>query len=46
MRVHFRQQPGAGLAFLESCELLAPTAPFSEPTRFAYGSYLAELADR
>lgn len=46
VRVHFRQKPGAGLAFLESCELLAPTAPFAEPARFAYGSYLVELADR
>jgi len=46
VRVHFRQKPGAGLAFLESCELLAPTAPFCEPGRFAYGSYVAELTDR
>jgi DNA repair protein RecO (recombination protein O) len=46
VRVYFRQRPGAGLAFLESCELLAPTAPFCEPTRFAYGSYIAELTDR
>lgn len=46
VRVHFRQKPGASLAFLESCELLAPTAPFADPTRFAYGSYLVELADR
>jgi len=46
VRVHFRQRPGAGLAFLESCELLAPTDAFSEPIRFAYGSYLAELTDR
>ena len=46
VRVHFRQRPGASLAFLESCELLTPTGALSEPTRFAYGSYLAELADR
>lgn len=46
VRVHFRQKPGAGLAFLESCELLAPTAPFCEPARFAYGSYVTELTDR
>lgn len=46
VRVHFRQKPGAGLAFLESCELLAATAPFCEPARFAYGSYVAELTDR
>ncbi len=46
VRVHFRQRPGAGLAFLESCELLTPTAPFADPARFAYGSYLVELTDR
>ena len=46
VRVHFRQRPGATLAFLESCELLAPNAPFCEPARFAYGSYVAELTDR
>ncbi len=46
VRVRFRQRPGAGLAFLESAELLAPTTPFAEPVRFAYGSYLIELADR
>jgi DNA repair protein RecO (recombination protein O) len=46
VRVYFRQKPGASLAFLESCELLAATAPFCEPARFAYGSYVAELTDR
>lgn len=46
VRVHFRQRPGASLAFLESCELLQPTDAFAEPGRFAYGSYLAELTDR
>lgn len=46
VRVHYRQKPGAGLAFLESCELLASSAPFCEPARFAYGSYVAELTDR
>ncbi|MDX2167199.1 MAG: DNA repair protein RecO [Deltaproteobacteria bacterium] len=46
VRVHFRQRPGASLAFLESCELLTPTDAFAEPNRFAYGSYLVELADR
>lgn len=47
VRVNFRpQRPGATLAFLESCELLTSTDAFSQPTRFAYGSYLAELADR
>lgn len=46
VRLHYRQKPGASLAFLESCELLAPSAPFCEPSRFAYGSYVAELTDR
>ena len=46
VRLHYRQKPGASLAFLESCELLSPTAPFCEPARFAYGSYVTELADR
>jgi DNA repair protein RecO (recombination protein O) len=46
VRVHFRQKPGAGLAFLESCELLAAGDAFCEPARFAYGSYIAELTDR
>jgi DNA repair protein RecO (recombination protein O) len=46
VRVHFHQKPTASLAFLESCELLHSTAALSEPSRFAYGSYLAELADQ
>lgn len=46
VRVHFRQKAGASLAFLESCELLAAGTAFSEPARFAYGSYVAELTDR
>lgn len=46
VRVHYRQRPGASLAFLESCELLAATDPFADPGRFAYGSYIAELTDR
>ena len=46
VRVHFRQKPTASLAFLESCELLGSTASLSEPSRFAYASYLVELADR
>jgi DNA repair protein RecO (recombination protein O) len=46
VRVHFRQNSTASLAFLESCELLGSTAPLSDPTRFAYASYLVELTDR
>jgi DNA repair protein RecO (recombination protein O) len=46
VRVHFRQYPTATLAFLESCELLSSTAGLSDPSRFAYGSYLAELVDQ
>ncbi|MGD9765667.1 MAG: DNA repair protein RecO [Candidatus Binatia bacterium] len=46
VRVYFRARPGAELAFLESCELLASSLPFSDPSRFAYASYVAELVDR
>lgn len=46
VRVHFRQRPQAGLAFLESCDLLSAAGGLVEPARFAYGSYLAELADQ
>lgn len=46
VQVHFRQRPGASLAFLERCELLAAGDAFTDPTRFAYGCYVAELVDR
>ena len=46
VQVRYRQSPGAGLAFLESAELLTSTSAFCEPARFAYGSYVAELTDR
>jgi DNA repair protein RecO (recombination protein O) len=46
VRVHFRQKPSANLAFLESCELRRSTAELSDPSRFAYASYVAELADQ
>jgi DNA repair protein RecO (recombination protein O) len=46
VRVHFRQRPEASLAFLESCDLLAPLDALLEPSRFAYGSYLSELAEQ
>jgi len=46
VRVRFRLRPGAGLAFLESCRLRRTTEPLTEPVRFAYGSYLAELAEQ
>jgi DNA repair protein RecO (recombination protein O) len=46
VRVHFRVRPQASLAFLESCDLLAPPGDLAEPTRFAYASYLAELTDQ
>lgn len=46
VRVEYRRRPGAGLAFLESCTLLESTVPLTEPIRFAYGSYLAELVDQ
>jgi DNA repair protein RecO (recombination protein O) len=46
VRVHFHQRPQASLAFLESCDLLVPLGNLLEPSRFAYGSYLAELAEQ
>lgn len=46
VRVYFRQKPAANLAFLESCELRSSTGALSEPSRFAYASYLAELSDQ
>jgi len=46
VRVHFRVRPGAGLVFMESCDLLRPAGPLVEPTKFAYGSYLIELVDQ
>jgi DNA repair protein RecO (recombination protein O) len=44
--MQFRLRPSASLAFLESAELLHPPAELTEPTRFAYASYLAELVDQ
>lgn len=44
VRVYFRQRDEASLAFLESCDLLG--AVTTEPARFAYGSYLAELTEQ
>jgi DNA repair protein RecO (recombination protein O) len=46
VRLHFRQKSTATLAFLESCELLTSTSGLSDPSRFAYASYVAELADQ
>lgn len=46
VRLRFRQKPTANLAFLESCELRSSTGALSDPSRFAYASYLAELADQ
>jgi len=46
VRVHFRTRPGAGLVFMESCDLLHPAGPMAEPNKFAYGSYLLELVDQ
>ena len=44
--MHFRVRSGAGLVFMESCDLLRPPGLLSEPTKFAYGSYLIELVDQ
>jgi DNA repair protein RecO (recombination protein O) len=46
VRMHFRTRPGAGLVFMESCDLLQSTEALVEPTKFAYGSYLIELIDQ
>jgi len=46
VQARFRQRPGASLAFLESCELLRSPGNLTEPVRFAYASYLAELTDQ
>ena len=46
VRVHFRTREGASMVFLESCDLLRPAGPLTDPTKFAYGSYLVELVDQ
>lgn len=46
VRVHFRTRPGASMVFMESCDLLQPPGPLSDPAKFAYGSYLVELVDQ
>jgi len=46
VRVYFRSPPGAGMVFLESCDLLTPPGLLAEPAKFAYGSYLIELVDQ
>ncbi len=46
VRAHFRIRPGAGLVFLESCDLLQPPGALIDPAKFAYGSYLIELIDQ
>lgn len=46
VRVYFRTRPGAGLVFLESCDLLHACEAFAEPGKFAYASYLLELTDQ
>jgi len=46
VRVHFRARPGAGMVFMESCDLLRPPGALCEPAKFAYGSYLVEIIDQ
>jgi DNA repair protein RecO (recombination protein O) len=46
VQINFRQRPASSLAFLESCDLLQPPRELTEPVRFAYASYLAELTDQ
>ena len=46
VRVHFRTRAGASLVFMESCDLLQPPGELTDPTKFAYASYLTELVDQ
>lgn len=46
VRVHFRMRPGATMVFMDSCDLLDPPGTLTDPTKFAYGSYLVELIDQ
>jgi DNA repair protein RecO (recombination protein O) len=46
VRVYFRMRAGAGLVFMESCDLLQPPDELADPVKFAYGSYLTELVDQ
>jgi DNA repair protein RecO (recombination protein O) len=46
VRAHFRSRSGAGMVFLESCDLLEPVGALVDPVKFAYGSYLVELIDQ
>ena len=46
VRVYFSSKPTAGLVFMQSCDLLVPATAFTEPQKFAYGSYLIELTDQ
>lgn len=46
VRVHYRTRADAGLVFMESCDLLHLPGSLTEPTKFAYGSYLVELVDQ
>jgi DNA repair protein RecO (recombination protein O) len=46
VRVHFRARTGATMVFMDSCDLLEPAGRLSDPSKFAYGSYLIELVDQ
>jgi DNA repair protein RecO (recombination protein O) len=46
VEARFRQRTGASLAFLESCDLFHPPGDLTQPSRFAYASYLAELTEQ
>ena len=46
VRVHYRSRAGAGMVFMESCDLLQPAGVLIDPLKFAYGSYLVELVDQ
>lgn len=46
VQAYFRHTAGASLIFLERCDLLHSHDALRDPARFAYASYLAELADQ
>jgi DNA repair protein RecO (recombination protein O) len=46
VRVHYRSRLGASMVFMDSCDLLAAPGLLSDPTKFAYASYLVELVEQ
>jgi DNA repair protein RecO (recombination protein O) len=46
VRVHYRSRAGAGMLFMDSCDLIEAPGMLADPKKFAYGSYLIELVDQ